>query len=136
MVSHRIDGTGTIGGFEATRHVIEIQYRLLAILADTPVRGNVMARATILTIDSLPPLPMRRDLQTGHPAIDKQLAQVNAQLHGMIVGHDVEVTRMFDGGVAQTEHTITRVQNLPFDLPDSLFGLPPDAVYVQRGAGS
>ncbi len=137
VVTHRIEGTETIGRFEATRHVIDIQYRLLTILADTPARGSVVARATILTIDTLPPLPMRRDLATGHPAIDQQLATINEQLHGMICGHDLEVTRMFDGGIGQTEHTVTRVRNLRvLPLPDSLFALPSDAAYVQRGPGS
>ncbi|MGZ5474986.1 MAG: hypothetical protein ACXW29_00720 [Thermoanaerobaculia bacterium] len=55
----------------------------------------------------------------------------------MIVRHELEVTRKFDDGLAQTERTITTVSNLRVAaLPDSLFAVPEDAAYVQRAAGS
>ena len=136
-VTHRIEGKEMIAGYEATKHVIDIEYRLIAVLADTPVRGNVVARATIWTIDTLPPLPMRRDLRTGHEAIDDQLDRISSEIHGMIVRHELEVTRAFEGGIAQTEKTITRIENLRVaDLPESLFAVPDEAAYVQRSPGS
>lgn len=126
-----------IAGYEATKHVIDIEYRLIAILADTPVRGNVIARATIWTVDALPPLPMRRGLRTGHEAIDDELDRIGNEIHGMIVRHELEVTRAFEGGIGQTEKTITRIENLRVaDLPASLFAVPDEAEYVQRGPGS
>jgi hypothetical protein len=136
-VTHHIDGKEMIAGYEATKHVIDIEYRLIAVLADTPVRGNVIARAPIWTIDTLPQLPMRRGLRTGHEAIDDQLDRISGELHGMIVRHELEVTRAFEGGVGQTEKTITRIENLrEAILPESLFAVPDEAAYVQRGPGS
>lgn len=136
-VTHHAEGTETIAGYEATKHVIDIQYRLVGVLAETAVRGNVTARATIWTIDTLPPLPMRRDLRTGHEVIDKQLDRISLEIRGMIVRHELEVTRAFDGGIGQTEKTITRVENLRLaDLPEALFAVPDEAAYVQRGPGS
>ncbi|MGZ8809632.1 MAG: hypothetical protein ACXW29_00715 [Thermoanaerobaculia bacterium] len=57
VVGHRIEGVETIAGFAATKHVIDIRYRLVGVLADTAVRGSVVARATIWTVDTLPPFP-------------------------------------------------------------------------------
>jgi hypothetical protein len=137
VVEHHVEGVETIAGFAATKHVIDIRYRLVSILADTPVRGNVVARATIWMVETLPPLPMRRDLRTGHAAIDEQLALITASLPGMIVRHELEVSRNFDGGQRQTERTITSVTNLKIvELPDSLFAVPEEAAYVQRAPGS
>jgi hypothetical protein len=137
VVEHHIEGVETIAGFAATRHVIDIRYRLVGVMADTAVRGSVVARATIWTVDTLPPLPMRRDLRTGHPTIDEKLAGVSGSLHGMIVRHELEVSRNFDDGLPQTERTITTVSNLRVaELPDSLFAVPEEAAYVQRAPGS
>ena len=136
VVEHRIEGVETIAGFAATKHVIDLRYRLVGVLADTAVRGSVVARATIWTVDTLPPLPMRRDLRTGHPTIDEQLSRVSGSLHGMIVRHELEVTRAFDEGPPQTERTITTVSNLRVAaLPDSLFAVPEEASFVQRAPG-
>jgi hypothetical protein len=137
VVEHRIEGVKTIGGFEATKHVIDIRYQLVGVMASTVVRGSVVARATIWTVDTLPRLPMRRDLRTGHPAIDELLAAVSGSLHGMIVRHELEVTRRFDDVLSQTERTITTVSNLRVvALPDSLFAVPEEAAFAQRAPGS
>lgn len=44
VVEHRIETVDTIAGFAATKHVIDIRYRLVGVLADTPVRGIARAR--------------------------------------------------------------------------------------------
>lgn len=132
-VTHRVDDHATIAGVRATKHVIDIRYRAVADLGDSSAAGTILARATIWTADELPPLPMKRDLRTGHPRVDALLARASDEIRGMIVRHELEVTRVFDGGAAQTERTITSVENLRVaDLPASLFELPPEAAYVQR----
>ena len=136
-VSHRIEGTEAFGEFTATKHVIEIAYRIVGLSAGSPVRGHIEAKATIWTVESLPPLPMRRELRTGHESVDTRIARVSSDIGGMIVHHELEVTRAYDGGIAQTERTITNVHNLRVtELSPSLFVVPEDAIYVQRAPGS
>jgi len=46
-------------------------------------------------------------------------------------------TRSFDNGPAQTERTVTVIENLrTVDLPETLFLVPEEALYVQRAPGS
>lgn len=136
-ITHRIEGVEPFGEFTATKHVVEIAYRIVGVSADAPVRGHIEAKATIWTVESLPPLPMRRELRTGHASIDDEIARVSIDIRGMIVHHELEVTRAYDGGIAQTERTITNVENLRVTaLPESLFAVPEDAQYVQRAPGS
>ena len=133
VVEHRVDGHETIAGVAATKHVIDIRYRVVADVDGTPVRGMILARATMWTADDLPPLAMNRDLRTGHASVDALLPRALAPVRGMIVRHGLEVTRMYDGGVAQTERTITTVENLHVaEVAPSEFELPPDAPYRQR----
>jgi hypothetical protein len=137
VVEHHTETSTNIAGFRATKHVIDVAYRLVGILAETTVRGRVTAQATIWTIDELPSLPVQRDLRTGHPVIDERLAAIAAAMHGMVVRHELVVSRAFDDGVPQTERTVTTLDNLHVSqLPDSLFALPEEAAYVQRGPGS
>jgi hypothetical protein len=137
VVEHRVDGTETIAGLAATRHIIDIRYRLLAVIAKTVVRGTITARATIWTADDHPALPMKRDLITGHDRIDELLAGAASQVHGMIVRHELQVTRTFDDGIPQTERTVTTIDHVHFvDLPEELFATPAEAAYVQRAPGS
>jgi hypothetical protein len=132
-IEHRTEGVEPFAGFIATKHVILIEYRVVGVLAEAVVRGTVTARATIWSTESLPPLPMHRELRTGHAAIDEALASISAAVRGMIVRHELEVTRTFEGGATQVERTITSVKNVRIaDLPDSLFALPPDAVFTRR----
>jgi hypothetical protein len=133
QVEHHIDGEETIAGFRATKHVIDVKYRLVTILADTPVRGSVSARVTLWTVEELPPLPMSSRLRTGHPLLDGQLGILFEQVRGLVVRHDLVVTRAFDDGVPQTERTLTTITNLRVaELPESLFAVPDEASY---GAG-
>ena len=137
LITHRTDGAETIAGFPATKHVIEINYRVKALLSGTWVKGNISARAIIWAVESLPPLPMRRELRTGYAAVDKEIARAAEAVRGMIVRHELEVTRAFEGGDPQTERTVTVIENLRTnELPESLFTIPAEAQYVQRAPGS
>jgi hypothetical protein len=137
VVEHRVDGTESVAGLTTTRHVIDIRYRLLAVIAKTVVRGTITARATIWTADDHPALPMKRDLITGHDRVDELLANAAREIHGMVVRHELVVTRTFDEGIPQTERTVTTIDNVHFvDLPEELFATPAEAAYVQRAPGS
>ena len=131
VVEHHIAGTERVAGFDATKHVIDIRYRLVGMSGDIVLRGEVKTRATVWTVDSLPALPLQRQLRTGHQVVDALIDNVSRELRGMVVRHELEVTRTYDGGGRpQTERTVTTVDNVQIvDVADSAFALPESAMY-------
>jgi hypothetical protein len=58
-------------------------------------------------------------------------------VRGVIVRHELEVTRAFENGQPRTERTVTVIRNLrAVELPESLLVVPEEAKYEQRAPGS
>jgi hypothetical protein len=112
-VRYRRGATATIAGVPATEHVIEATFR--AKSKDGLVGGTFNVIARIWTNEELPPLPMKRPLRSGYARVDEQLDEVAKNVRGMVLRHDLEVTRTLDGGPPQSERTstvVTRVEQM------------------------
>jgi hypothetical protein len=124
QIAHRRDAETDIAGLKAVPHTIDVRFN---IQSDHEVKGTYHVTARIWVVESLPPLPMRSELRTGWAAVDMRIRPVMEEVKGMIVRHELEVTRTLEGGPPQTERTVTRVTNLAqqpvelmlFEVPDS-----------------
>lgn len=112
MVHHFENGTTTIAGRTARKHVIEIDYEIEATVGGHPVRGSVVALVHLWTCESLPRLPLERPLKTGHRDIDAELASISSKIKGMVLRHELTVTRTLAGGEKVTETVMTIVDDV------------------------
>ncbi len=114
-VRYRRGATATIAGERATEHVIEATFRARSKNNDGLVGGTFTIVARVWTNDELPPLPMKRPLRSGYPGVDEKLDEAAKNVTGMVLRHDLEVTRTLDGGPPQSERTstiVTRVERM------------------------
>ncbi|HVR39994.1 MAG TPA: hypothetical protein VMU84_12935 [Thermoanaerobaculia bacterium] len=119
------NGTETIAGHEAKKHVIDIDYQIEARIDGSPLRGNVKATAIIWTAESLPRLPLQRPLKTGFDEVDRDLAQASAKIKGMVLRHELTVTRTLAGGPPVTETVTTIVDDVDvMNVDPSRFEVP------------
>ena len=115
----------------AVRHVISAIFDITGADAGMVVRGRFHVIATAWTAAGLPELPIRRPLRTGYPEVDSELAKIEANVRGLIVQHELEVTRQLDGGPAMTEKTTTVIERLRQEtIASSLFEVPRSYQYV------
>lgn len=98
-----------IAGFATTKHTIKLTYHLFADFDGTPFHGIVHAVATIWAAPGLPRLPLQREISTGLPTIDSELASLGANIRGMTMRHELVVTRTVEGGPDVTESVVTMV---------------------------
>jgi hypothetical protein len=128
-VEHTSAAGERIAGHATTLHTLTVTYRIVADVEDSTVGATIRATAHVWAAESLPPLPMTRDLKTGFADIDRQLAIANAEVDGMVLRHELEVVRTYDGGVPDVETTKTIVDELKIASVDStIFRVPQDFV--------
>lgn len=122
-VRYRRGATATIAGEAAIEHVIEATFR--ARTKDGLVGGTFNVVARIWTNEELPPLPIKRPLRSGYAQVDEQLDEAAKNVRGMVLRHDLEVTRTLDGGSPQSERTSTVVTRLErIDIAADVFNPP------------
>jgi hypothetical protein len=112
-VQYRRGATVTIAGESATEHIIEAKFR--ATTPDKLVGGTFTITARIWTNEELPPLPIKRPLRSGYLRTDQLLDEAAKNVTGMVLRHELEVTRTLDGGPTQIETTstvVTRVERM------------------------
>jgi hypothetical protein len=122
-VRYRRGSSTTIAGEPAIEHVIEATFR--AKTKDGLVGGTFNVVAHIWTNEELPPLPIKRPLRSGYARVDEQLDEAAKNVRGMVLRHDLEVTRTLDGGSPQSERTstvVTRVERMA--VADDVFTPP------------
>jgi hypothetical protein len=131
-VVYRRAEPAVIAGEKAIGHVIEATFRLESRVGDTPLRGTLHMIATIWTSEELPELPMqRRHLRTGYDAVDAELEKAERNVHGMVLRHELEVTRAFEGGPPQIERTKTEIVKLErAAVAESFFTVPETFTYA------
>jgi hypothetical protein len=121
-VQYRDGGPSRVAGEPATKHLIEAKF---GAGSANGVGGTYEIIARIWTSDKLPPLPMKSPLRTGYPEVDRQLDQAAENVKGMVLRHELEITRTLDGGPPQSEKTITTITKLErVDLPPETFAAP------------
>jgi hypothetical protein len=128
QIAHRRDAETDVAGLKAVPHTIDVRFN---VRSDHDVKGSYHVTARIWVVESLPPLPMRSELRTGYPPVDTRIRPVMEEVKGMIVRHELEVTRTLEGGPPQTERTATRVTNLaqqPVEL--TVFEVPETFTYA------
>ncbi len=129
-VTYRLDKSmdkkAAIAGESAVAHVIEATFRVESIVAGSPLKGKLRLKATIWTSPTLPELPMqKRRLRTGYDAVDVELEKAEQNIHGMVLRHELEVTRTFEGGPPETEKTTTEIVTLErTNVDDAFFTVP------------
>jgi hypothetical protein len=122
-VRYRRGATATIAGQRATEHVIEATFR--AQTKDGLVGGTYNVVAHIWTSEELPPLPMKSPLRSGYARVDAKLDEAAKNVRGMVLRHDLEITRTLDGGPPQSERTSTRVTRVErLDVGPEVFTPP------------
>jgi hypothetical protein len=120
-IQYRNGGKTRVAGEPATKHLIEARFG-----AGSPaVGGTYEVIARIWTSNTLPALPMKTPIRTGYPEVDRQLDDAIANVRGMVLRHELEITRTLDGGPAQKERTLTTITKLErMEIPPLLFALP------------
>ena len=123
-VHHSENGTTTIAGRVAKKHIIEIEYELETTAGAAPIRGTVVAQVNIWTAESLPRLSLERPLKTGYREIDGELARITSKIKGMVLRHELTVTRTI-AGEAVSENVVTVVDEVALaDIDPSKFEVP------------
>jgi hypothetical protein len=123
--SYRREEPTVVAGRKAVPHVIEVSFDVESRVDGARAGGTYSVTAHIWAVEDLPPLPMRRPLRTGYPAVDQELEKAEENVHGMVVRYDLEVTRTLDGGPRQRESTRTVVDHLEELTPEaSRFEVP------------
>ena len=133
-IEQRLEGKTQLEGFKVVKHRITVTFRV-----DTPgtkgnaVPGTLKTTTRIWTVESLPRLPVPLRLRTGYPAVDNKLTAHFEKIEGMVVWHEMEVTRIIDGGPPMSEKTTTAVRNIrQLDIDPTRFEVP--AEFAFRGA--
>lgn len=122
VVTYRRGDELSIAGERATQHIVEASF----IVANKDgVSGTYTLTARIATSDELPPLPMKTPLRTGYARVDNELDAAMKNIKGMVLKHELEITRTLDGGPPQTERTVTTITKLErMEIPDIVFAEP------------
>jgi hypothetical protein len=130
-IEHRVEGTSEVAGQRATQHVVTTHFTVESKLDGSPVRGTIQTVSKIWIADTLPSLPMDRQLRTGYPEVDRKLAPIFEKLEGMIVRHELKVIRAMEGGPPQIETTRTEVSGIAVvDVPPETFEVPQGFAYA------
>jgi hypothetical protein len=131
-VTHRLGERATIAGEAAVAHVIEASFQIESRVGSAPLRGTLTLTAKIWTSNSLPELPMQqRHLRTGYDAVDRELLKAESNIHGMVLRHELVVTRAFEGGPPQVEKTTTEIVKLErAAVAESFFTVPDTFTYA------
>lgn len=120
-VQYRDGGRSRVAGEPARKHLIEAKF---GAASANGVGGTYEIVARIWTSDRLPALPMKSTLRTGYAEVDRQLEAAAANVKGMVLRHELEITRTLDGGPAQSERTLTTITNLRrLDVPEETFAV-------------
>lgn len=120
-VQYRDGGPSRIAGKRVRKHLLEAKF---GAGSANGIAGTYEVIARIWTCDELPALPMKSPLRTGYAEVDRQLDEAAAHVKGMVLRHELEITRTLDGGPPQVERTLTTVTNLRvLDLPEETFAL-------------
>ncbi|HET7437013.1 MAG TPA: hypothetical protein VFN10_20050 [Thermoanaerobaculia bacterium] len=130
-VTYRRGETITIAGRKATEHQIEATFVVESQDMDSTLRGTYSVKARIWTTKEFPALPLGQLLRTGYYLVDQQLDAIVTSLDGMVLRHDLEVSRTFQGGPPQIERTSTVVQTLTLtEIPAAQFEVPETYQYA------
>jgi hypothetical protein len=114
-----------IAGQQAVRHVIELSFVVESQMSDNRLRGTFLIRAHVWAAEELSALPMQHPLRTGYPSVDHELEAIDRKIVGMVVRHELEITRTFDGGTPQRETTNTVIKHLEIgEIDPSQFEVP------------
>lgn len=121
-VTYRRGEETSVAGEPATEHVVEANF---TVAGQGGVEGTYTLTARIATSSELPPLPMKTPLRTGYPRVDQELDAVMKKVQGMVLKHELEITRTLEGGPPQTERTVTTITKLErMEIPDVVFAEP------------
>lgn len=122
QVQYSRGGTKIVAGERAVGHTIAASFR---VEGAHKVGGDYTVVARIWTSDALPPLPMRSEVRTGFQSVDALIDEASAKITGMVLRHELEITRTLDGGPAQVERTTTTITRLQkTDVPAEQFVTP------------
>lgn len=123
--------TTTIAGHQAVVHEIDATFDVESTdWTKLVLRGHYVVKARIWTTTELPGLPMDSTPHTGFYAIDREIDRLARNIHGMVLRHDLEVTRAFEDGPPQTDRTSTIVRDLTVaDIAPDLFEVPESYAY-------
>jgi hypothetical protein len=127
---HRV-APSLIAGQKAVEHVIELSFVVEARMSDDRLRGTFLIRAHVWAAEELSALPMQHALRTGYPSVDHDLEAIDRKIVGMVVRHELEITRTFDGGTPQRERTNTVIERMEIgEIDPSQFEVPTTYSYA------
>lgn len=130
-VTYQRAGTATMAGQEAAMHVVEVGFNVDSSVRGMSAPGRIKITARIWTAAGYPPLPMNNDIRTGYATVDQEIARQMLKVRGMVLRHELEVTRTLDGGPPQTERTVSAVTRLEtLDIAPELFTVPETFAYA------
>lgn len=119
-IQYRDGGKARIAGEPARKHLIEAKFGA----GSTLVGGTYEVVARIWTSTDLPALPMKSPIRTGFPEVDRQLDEAARHVEGMVLRHELEITRTLDGGPPQIEKTMTSITRLErLNVPPEVFAV-------------
>jgi len=125
VVTHEVGETTEIAGQRATLHIVTARFRVMSRVEGEKVGGTIETTARMWVADALPSLPMDSRVRTGWPEVDRELEPIFANISGMVMRHELEVTRTMDGGPPQREITKTIVSGVQIaDVARERFSVP------------
>jgi hypothetical protein len=121
---HRVEPS-LMAGQKAVEHVIELSFVVESRMSRDRLRGTFLIRAHVWAAEELPALPMQHAIRTGYPSVDQEMEAIDRKIVGMVVRHDLEITRTFDGGPPQRERTSTVIERMEIgEIDPSQFEVP------------
>lgn len=127
-VTQQIEGTETIDGRTATKHVLRGEWVVMQDLGGTKLRQNLGLTILLWTTAELPAVPMERSfLGAGYEPPPDALTKAFAAIQGMPLRLVIAATRMYEGGRPTTITTTTTFHDIQtVDVPASMFEIPKD----------
>jgi hypothetical protein len=130
-VTYQRTGTETVAGQEAAMHVLDVQFNVDSSVRGMSAPGRIRITARIWTAEAYPALPMNNQLRTGYHTVDAAIEKQLLNVRGMVLRHELEVTRTLDGGPPQTERTVTAITRIePVQVTPDVFQVPETFAYV------
>lgn len=114
-------------GWSTVKHTVHVSYSMMADANGSLFDAVIDVHAVIWEAPDLPPTAIARSVRTGVADVDSAINSALDEIGGMVVRHELEVTRRYAQGMDDRESTRTVITSLDvIPLDRVIFEVPPD----------
>lgn len=125
-ITHVHEGSDSVDGRPASKHVLRFAYRLTDSIGDVHTRAKVSGTFIIWTTPDLPPFPLEPfTYSSGLPSVDARFAEIVNDIDGIPLRLVLTATRTIEDGRPVTMLVTTEFsETKQIDVPSSRFKVP------------